>query len=70
MLQEQMFSSEIDYCKDHGIWLDKGELRAIVQRAGMKTARITQRAMAAHAATAEEQGKLKGIFLGWWSLFF
>ena len=52
---------EMDLCVEHGIWLDKDELRRILE---------------GHAEDNRQppnddrhHGRLEGIFLGWWSLF-
>ena len=53
---------EFDICKQHGIWLDRGELTRIVEAFGEDNRQPPQ--------TGDRQtGRYEGIFLGWLSLF-
>ena len=64
----------IDVCGEHGIWLDKGELPAIVaaiQRREDRKGRRKQRVRRdRELREARRKGKLQGAFFGFWSLLF
>ena len=61
MKRKIMKGVAIDLCVEHGIWLDKGELTAIMART---------RGAARKAATEQSlrKGRWEGIMYGWWSL--
>ena len=54
----------IDVCPDHGIWLDEGELEAIVTAVRSRGKRRQRSAV----RDARRKGKMQGAFWGWWSL--
>ena len=54
---------EFDICGDHGIWLDKGELRRLVDAAA-EDGREGQ----AIVADERRSGRIQGSILGLWSL--
>ena len=56
---------EIDVCRDHGIWLDKGELSKIISKISGDS--YIRRNGAIHDAKTD--GRYEGIFFGWLSLF-
>ncbi len=64
MLGNVTHGVEVDVCKEHGVWLDKGELEKIM--ASMRD--IYRAGLADRAKQGQERGRLEGIFLGWWSL--
>jgi len=55
---------EFDLCQDHGVWLDKGELKRLVE--GFEADERLQRE---ETSEARRSGRLEGSFLGLWSLF-
>jgi Zn-finger nucleic acid-binding protein len=61
MKRKRMKGVAIDLCGEHGIWLDKGELSAIMART---------RGTARRAATEQslQKGRWEGVMYGWWSL--
>jgi len=63
MAKERKQDVEIDVCREHGIWLDKGELSRILIN--------STKAFVATAGPAQQRkkGRYEGIFLGWFSLF-
>jgi Zn-finger nucleic acid-binding protein len=63
---ERKSGVSIDTCRDHGIWLDKGELEKItaaIRRRGIRSRRDAVK-------RAKKDGKVQGAFFGWWSLLF
>ena len=54
---------QIDLCKDHGIWLNKGELSRILD--GYVESARTE---GDEDSKTRQRGRFEGIFLGWWSL--
>ena len=58
---------EIDVCPDHGVWLDRDELAAILSDTVRKRAR-SRGALLKHIRRAKRDGKIAGAMLGWWSL--
>ncbi|MHC4198503.1 MAG: TFIIB-type zinc ribbon-containing protein [Planctomycetota bacterium] len=64
MIVESKQGVTIDACPAHGIWLDKGELPAIIRKVSRK-----HRALRTGAVKkARRAGKVQGAFWGWWSL--
>ena len=54
----------IDVCDHHGMWLDHGELPALLSHArGQSTRSVNRR-----VARARRDGKVTGVLLGAWSL--
>lgn len=66
MSVEQQGLVSVDVCAQHGVWLDNGELRAMLGnvRSGE---RINQKAA---MRRARREGKKSAMLLGGWSLFF
>ena len=64
MTKRDSHDVEIDMCADHGIWLDKGELRKIVDEADDRA----RAAIPVHDGD-RRRGRFEGIFLGWLSFF-
>ena len=69
--EEQMgveveYGVQVDVCEEHGIWLDRSELRAIAKwiRSGERMSRINA------VKKARRDGKLSGTMFGAWSLMF
>ena len=60
------YGMSIDVCEQHGIWLDRGELRKVVSfvKSGERISR--QDAI----RNAKRQGKISGTVFGAWSLMF
>lgn len=54
----------VDVCRDHGVWLDAGELETIVARLRSRLGRKSRR----HVREARRSGKIDGALWGWWSL--
>ena len=52
---------QVDICHDHGVWLDKGELAALVYRARENAVKD---AMATAGTSGEDSGFLLGFALG------
>jgi Zn-finger nucleic acid-binding protein len=52
----------VDVCHEHGIWLDKDELPAIMARLRQRQRDDMRR--------ARRDGKMSGALWGWWSLLF
>ena len=67
MLKQRMVGGVIiDACKQHGLWLDKGELAAIVCRArGFNQFEFRNRIRRAKFA-----GRADGLLFGWFSFLF
>jgi len=61
----QKASLPIDVCDEHGVWLDKGELEALMKRGqlGIKARRRIEEA-------ARREGQLSGWLLGPLSFLF
>jgi len=57
---------DVDICPRHGIWLDNGELPAILSYARSRHAESVRRRI----ARAKRDGKISGTLLGAWSLLF
>lgn len=66
MYVEEQQGIKIDACDDHGIWLDRGELRTMISRI-RSGERIDRQRLIRQART---DGKKSGILFGVWSLFF
>ena len=66
MVKETVHTIQIDVCKQHGLWLDKGELAAIcdIIRGNENAARDKE------LREATRNGKVEGAFWGWMSLLF
>lgn len=64
MEHEREHGVEIDVCEGHGVWLDAGELEAIVLKLKARAGRQRRRAV----DSARRRGKVSGAFWGWWSL--
>ena len=66
MVVEFEHGVHVDVCNQHGIWLDRGELRSIASliRSGERISR--SRAV----KEARRNGKLSGTVFGVWSLMF
>jgi Zn-finger nucleic acid-binding protein len=62
MGKERTHEVDVDVCKEHGIWLDKGELTKILIDAKKSSGK-------AAAARARKKGRYEGIFFGWLSFF-
>ena len=60
MALESRFNVIVDVCREHGIWLDKGELPRIIDRIQCHQ-RVAIR-------KARRDGKVSGALWGWWSL--
>ena len=60
MALESRFNVIVDVCREHGIWLDKGELPRITERIECHQ-RVEVR-------KARRDGKVSGALWGWWSL--
>jgi Zn-finger nucleic acid-binding protein len=54
----------VDVCKEHGLWLDKGELEKILLSFGGDMRRASRR----RSRRIREEAKVEGALLGWWSL--
>jgi Zn-finger nucleic acid-binding protein len=63
---ERDFGIAIDVCAEHGVWLDLGELPAILAR--VRSGSRIQRSAAIRAA--KRQGKVSGMLFGAWSLLW
>jgi Zn-finger nucleic acid-binding protein len=57
---------EVDYCMEHGLWLDKGELNRIIQ--GSKKSCKEFREM--QTDNARHEGKVQGFLFGAWSFLW
>ena len=66
MIAEYNRGIRIDECRDHGVWLDKGELQEIVAQAKG----ITRKALLAAAEKDIRRAKHDGITWGWLSLLW
>lgn len=66
MLVEVESGVHVDVCNDHGVWLDRGELPAIISRI-RSGARISRTAA---IRRAKREGKLSGAMFGIWALLF
>ncbi len=62
---ERIHGITIDACPNHGIWFDSGEVDVLVHRVQRGERITTSQAV----AEASRQGKLAGIFLGFFALF-
>lgn len=64
MAIERYCDIPIDACPEHGVWLDAGEGKLLVERirGGQHAAMRTE------LAEARRQGKLSALLLGGWSL--
>lgn len=61
MVAETQRSITLDYCPSHGIWLDNGELQALIRSAKGKITMMDVR-------RAKREGKVAGALFGVWSL--
>ncbi|HET6429919.1 MAG TPA: zf-TFIIB domain-containing protein [Phycisphaerae bacterium] len=63
---ETFLGVSIDACNDHGVWLDRGELPAMIAkvRAGKRISRTTE------IRRARREGKMSGALFGAWSLLW
>jgi Zn-finger nucleic acid-binding protein len=50
--------TEVDLCEEHGVWLDRGELEAIMRRQRIGNATRIQ--------LAEERGRESGKLMAYW----
>lgn len=66
MIVDAEYGFAIDVCPEHGIWLDRGELPAIVARI-RSGERINRETALRHA---RRDGKTAGMLFGTWSLLF
>jgi Zn-finger nucleic acid-binding protein len=66
MVVERQHGVAVDVCRAHGVWLDLGELPALVQRV-KSGARV---GMASALADAREEGMIGEALLGLWSFVF
>lgn len=66
MIVEKKSGISIDVCPDHGIWLDRGELPAIIRAVRQRERRLRTRAV----REARRSGKVSGSMFGFWSLIF
>jgi len=66
MSVDREYGVAIDVCVVHGIWLDRGELAAVILR--VKSGERIERRKAVR--NAKRQGKYAGMHLGMWSLLF
>jgi Zn-finger nucleic acid-binding protein len=64
MTVEDEYGVSIDVCPEHGAWLDRGELRAIIGRI-RSGERISRQTM---IRKAKKDGKISGVLFGVWSL--
>jgi Zn-finger nucleic acid-binding protein len=55
---------EIDVCEDHGVWLDRGELEAIVRRVESHEALRGRARAREESKRASYRGKVSGWLLG------
>ena len=64
MVEETEYGVSLDVCKDHGVWLDQGELPRIVSfiRSGNRS--LSRRAI----KKAKHQGKISALLWGVFSL--
>ncbi len=53
---------EVDICKEHGVWLDDGELQVVLSKA-----RRRGRGTRGSVARARRRGVIKGLFWGVWA---
>lgn len=65
MVVENKQGVTIDACPAHGIWLDKGELPAIIR----KVRRMQRLRSDQDVKRARRDGKMTGALFGWWALF-
>jgi Zn-finger nucleic acid-binding protein len=61
-----IFSSSVDICEAHGIWLDRGELHSIIAR--VRAPHVSSREKL--VAKARNDGKLSGWLFGPLSFLF
>src|SRR5262245_31620762 len=66
MLIEELFEIKTDVCREHGIWLDTGELPGIIDRVRAGTRQAGAKAI----REARTRGMLSGIFFGAFSFLF
>jgi len=66
MQVEQFSGVPIDVCRDHGLWLDVGELPTILAqaRSGERRRRLHE------IREARQKGKVSGTIFGIWSLLW
>lgn len=62
----QVHSSEVEVCPAHGLWLDQGELEAIISRLRQKDGFFSKSAV----EEAKTSGKVQGCLLGPLSFLF
>jgi Zn-finger nucleic acid-binding protein len=60
MATHTVYDVQTDVCRDHGMWLDKGELEKIIDGA--------RPVGGADAGEERQSGRYEGIFLGWLAL--
>jgi Zn-finger nucleic acid-binding protein len=66
MLIESVLGVTTDVCRQHGVWLDTGELPSIIDQVRSGTRRA-----AAHAISdARNMGRISGVFFGGISFLF
>lgn len=69
MTRENVLGVAVDVCREHGVWLDKGELEEVLRR---KPRRRNRRLFQRRHSTYKEgvvEGRIQGMLLGFWSLF-
>ncbi len=59
-------SVSLDVCVEHGVWLDNGELNAILSQASRRRTAAVQ----SQIKEAKRSGKVSGALFGVWSLLF
>ena len=60
------FGINMDYCDDHGIWLDAGEMPRMISK--LRAGNLVDRRRAVRRARRD--GKMAGALFGTWSLMF
>lgn len=66
MQVEKVHRASVDVCEEHGIWLDTGELEAIMRRGRLKGWRSRNEAV----RKARRQGRVQGWLFGGLSFLF
>ena len=63
---DEMSGINIDYCGEHGVWLDRGELPTILSNSKASL----RRGKAEAVRRARLQGKKSGVMFGVWSFLW
>lgn len=70
LAREERYRVPVDICKEHGIWLDRGELQEIIQRDWVQGAALDEERLQIARQVGRQEGKVSGAFWGWLSLLW